>query len=89
MGRPRKRRREGEAEETAGSIGNVIDSTDGNHESTTTFADFGIITPPQMNEQNYLGDLRDGMVPDFSAPSQHNYLGTSEGFGPSPISNIE
>jgi hypothetical protein len=84
MGRPRKRRREGDDEETAAPFPNVNNSpTRAN--GSFTFTDFGIITPPQLHDPTLLGDV----TLNEHGPTLQHHLGDFVDFGISPISNIE
>jgi hypothetical protein len=83
MGRPRKRRREGDAEETAVPLPDVnISPTSTN---SFTFIDFGIVTPPQLHDSNILGDV----VLNEDGYTQQHLFGVPNDFGISPISNME
>jgi hypothetical protein len=84
MGRPRKRRRESDAEEHAGPLLHVNNSHIGTSGSFT-FVDFGVITPPQLHDSSLLGDS----ILNHDGPTPQNPLRDSDSFGISPISNVE
>lgn len=86
MGRPRKRRREGQADESAELLAEeqtehatVIDE----YPVITPFSDFGLISPPPLHNANHSsGSTADG------TPSQHS-LSLPDTFGISTPSNLE
>jgi hypothetical protein len=84
MGRPKKRRREGEADEAANPQPNASDSTISVNDQSA-FGNFGIITPPQFHDSNcFVND-----VANTNGGASHQHLNSSDAFGISPISNIE
>jgi hypothetical protein len=86
MGRPRKRRREGDPEETAAQVLDMNNSpTSADSSSSFIFTDFGIVTPPQHRDPNFLGDV---IVSEDGATQQHLFGGSND-LGISPISNME
>jgi hypothetical protein len=84
MGRPKKRRREGQVVEAAAlqqNACNTIISID----EPSTYNDFGIITPPQFQESSSF--VNDMGFADATTLSQH--IGSMDASGLPPISDIE
>ena len=80
MGRPRKRRREGEAEIAISPMemnGDTIDLND-----SSTFPELGLTTPPQSYNTDFTVDNYDQ---ERGTPIQHD-LGSSDAFGAPSLS---
>jgi hypothetical protein len=84
MGRPRKRRREGEADESTVFLTDTNSNNVGINEGST-FGSFGMITPPQFQDSSLPIDVE---LNDHGAMSQIHHI-DSNAFGISPISAIE
>jgi hypothetical protein len=84
MGRPRKRRREGEADEDVVQFteinGNVNETSD-----LAALGNFGMVTPPQFQDTTYLADT---VVIHNGTTSQLNSI-DSHTLGVSPVSAME
>lgn len=86
MGRPRKRRREGEADEpvelpTEDRIGHGTILND--FPAIASYSDIGLVSPPHLQDSDQVFGMTT-TVP----PSSHD-LGLSDAFGLSPISSLE
>tara|TARA_R110002003_G_scaffold28_23_gene1714 strand:+ start:4957 stop:5976 length:1020 start_codon:yes stop_codon:yes gene_type:complete len=84
MGRPRKRRREGDANENALTLTEANSKTFG-HPEVHVFHDFGVITPPQFHDPNHPVES----VGSNDRTQLPNLMLGSNVFGVSPISSIE
>ncbi|KAH5283190.1 hypothetical protein HBI72_002650 [Parastagonospora nodorum] len=84
MGRPKKRRREGEVGEATKLQQNAC-CTITTIDDPSTYNDFGIITPPQFQESSSF--VNDMGFADANTLSQH--MGSMDASGLSPISNID
>lgn len=72
MGRPRKRRREIESNESTEPLANI-------HEASLELPDLGLVTPPSFQEPDTFNDGLSNLngitpYPDFNIPNAHGDL---------------
>jgi hypothetical protein len=84
MGRPKKRRREGEADEDIVQL-TEVNSNVNRTSDLATIGNFGMVTPPQFQDTTY---LTDPIVMQNGTTSQQNSI-ESYTLGVSPISAME